>query len=96
MIFPFVVSLQKQPIKTKGFTLVELIVVIVILAIIAIYTSSKYMGASRFSAAAAQATSIDVGVLQVTLPSSWWIWYGDFTPTPRQRQPQRARSPHSR
>jgi MSHA pilin protein MshC len=60
MTFPLAVSLQKQPVKTKGFTLVELIVVIVILAIIAIYTSSKYMGASRFSSAAAQEQVISI------------------------------------
>ncbi|PQJ88267.1 prepilin-type N-terminal cleavage/methylation domain-containing protein [Aliivibrio sifiae] len=60
MIFPLVVSLQKQPIKTKGFTLVELVVVIVILAIIAIYTSSKYMGASRFSSTAAQEQVVSI------------------------------------
>ncbi|MDD9197085.1 type II secretion system protein [Aliivibrio sp. S3MY1] len=54
MIFPLNKNSLKQQTKIGGFTLVELIVVIVLLAIISVYASSKYMGASRFSSAAAQ------------------------------------------
>lgn len=54
MTFPLNKNSSKQQAKTGGFTLVELIVVIVLLAIISVYASSKYMGASRFSSAAAQ------------------------------------------
>ena len=45
---------SKKQTVTTGFTLVELIVVIVLLAIISVYSASKYMGASRFSSAVAQ------------------------------------------
>lgn len=54
MTFPLNKNSSKQQAQTGGFTLVELIVVIVLLAIISVYASSKYMGASRFSSAAAQ------------------------------------------
>ena len=54
MTFPLNKNSSKQQVQTGGFTLVELIVVIVLLAIISVYASSKYMGASRFSSAAAQ------------------------------------------
>lgn len=54
MTFPLNKNSSKQQAKTGGFTLVELIVVIVLLAIISVYASSKYMGASRFSSAVAQ------------------------------------------
>lgn len=54
MTFPLNKNSLKQQAQTGGFTLVELIVVIVLLAIISVYASSKYMGASRFSSAAAQ------------------------------------------
>ncbi|WP_300176777.1 type II secretion system protein [uncultured Aliivibrio sp.] len=54
MTFPRKISQQKAPTKMAGFTLVELIVVIVLLAIIAVYASSKYMGTSRFSSAVTQ------------------------------------------
>lgn len=54
MTFPLKKNQIKQRQNRNGFTLVELIVVILLLAIIAVYTASKYMGASRFSSAAAQ------------------------------------------
>ncbi|MDD9175569.1 prepilin-type N-terminal cleavage/methylation domain-containing protein [Aliivibrio sp. S2TY2] len=55
MMIPFLIKKHsKKPVMNMGFTLVELIVVILILAIIGVYASSKYMGASRFSSAAAQ------------------------------------------
>lgn len=54
MTFPLNKNSSKQQAKTGGFTLVELIVVIVLLAIISVYASSKYMGASRFSSSVAQ------------------------------------------
>lgn len=54
MTFPLNKNSSKQQAQIGGFTLVELIVVIVLLAIISVYASSKYMGASRFSSAAAQ------------------------------------------
>ncbi|GEK14505.1 type II secretion system protein [Aliivibrio fischeri] len=54
MTFPLKKNQIKQRQNSNGFTLVELIVVILLLAIIAAYTASKYMGASRFSSAAAQ------------------------------------------
>ncbi|WP_261816081.1 prepilin-type N-terminal cleavage/methylation domain-containing protein [Vibrio gallicus] len=43
-----------------GFTLIELVVVIVVLAIISLYASSQYLGVSRFSAKAAQQQGISV------------------------------------
>ncbi|MGR6833081.1 type II secretion system protein [Aliivibrio wodanis] len=54
MTFPLNKNSLKQQTQTGGFTLVELIVVIVLLAIISVYASSKYMGTSRFSSAVAQ------------------------------------------
>ncbi|MBD1569272.1 type II secretion system protein [Aliivibrio sp. S10_S31] len=54
MTFPLKKNQIKQRQNRNGFTLVELIVVILLLAIIAVYTASKYLGASRFSSAAAQ------------------------------------------
>ncbi|MUK26299.1 prepilin-type N-terminal cleavage/methylation domain-containing protein [Aliivibrio fischeri] len=54
MTFPLKKNQIKQRQNRNGFTLVELIIVILLLAIIAVYTASKYMGASRFSSAAAQ------------------------------------------
>ena len=54
MTFSFNKNSSKRQASIGGFTLVELIVVIVLLAIISVYASSKYMGASRFSSAAAQ------------------------------------------
>lgn len=54
MTFPLNKNSSKRQAPIGGFTLVELIVVIVLLAIISVYASSKYMGASRFSSAAAQ------------------------------------------
>lgn len=54
MTFPLKKNQIKQRQNRNGFTLVELIVVILLLAIIAVYTASKYMGASRFSSVAAQ------------------------------------------
>ncbi|GEA52482.1 MSHA pilin protein MshC [Vibrio inusitatus NBRC 102082] len=43
-----------------GFTLVELIIVIIVVAIMALYASSKYIGVSQFSALAAQEQGIAV------------------------------------
>lgn len=54
MTFLGIKNHSKKQAITTGFTLVELIVVIVLLAIIGVYASSKYMGASRFSSAVAQ------------------------------------------
>lgn len=54
MTFLGIKNYSKKQAITTGFTLVELIVVIVLLAIIGVYASSKYMGASRFSSAVAQ------------------------------------------
>ena len=65
---------QIKRIKINGFTLIELIVVIVLLAIIAVYASSKYMGVSRFSSAAAQEQvmsilrQIQVASMQTNIP----------------------------
>ncbi|CAM3018436.1 prepilin-type N-terminal cleavage/methylation domain-containing protein [Vibrio rarus] len=44
----------------KGFTLVELIVVIIVVAILSLYAASKYIGVSQFSAQAAQQQAIAV------------------------------------
>ncbi|WP_027697758.1 prepilin-type N-terminal cleavage/methylation domain-containing protein [Vibrio litoralis] len=44
----------------RGFTLVELTIVIVILAILSIYAASRFQGASSFSPYAAQAQAISV------------------------------------
>lgn len=44
----------------RGFTLVELILVIVILAILSVYAASRLQGPSQFSPYAAQAESISV------------------------------------
>lgn len=60
MIYPRVTHLNNPPVKTNGFTIIELIVVIILLAIIALYTSSKYMGASHFSSAAAQEQVVSI------------------------------------
>ncbi|GEA62336.1 prepilin-type N-terminal cleavage/methylation domain-containing protein [Vibrio comitans] len=44
----------------KGFTLVELIVVIIVVAIMSLYAASKFIGVSQFSAQAAQQQGIAV------------------------------------
>lgn len=44
----------------RGFTLVELTIVIVILAILSVYAASRFQGASSFSPYAAQAQAISV------------------------------------
>ncbi|MEZ9847560.1 prepilin-type N-terminal cleavage/methylation domain-containing protein [Vibrio breoganii] len=44
----------------KGFTLVELIVVIIVVAIMSLYAASKFIGVSQFSAQAAQQQAIAV------------------------------------
>lgn len=54
MAFPLKKNQIKQKRKQGGFTLIELIIVILLLSITAIYSSSAYIGASRFSSAAAQ------------------------------------------
>lgn len=46
--------------KTQGFTLVELVVVIILLSILAVYASSRYIGVSSFSAYAAQEQAISI------------------------------------
>ncbi|GEM80954.1 prepilin-type N-terminal cleavage/methylation domain-containing protein [Vibrio superstes] len=43
-----------------GFTLIELIIVIIVVAIMALYASSKFIGVSQFSAQAAQQQGIAV------------------------------------
>ncbi len=58
---PFLIKTHsKKPVMNMGFTLVELIVVILLLAIIGVYASSKYIGGSRFSSAAAQAQVLSI------------------------------------
>ncbi|GAD88154.1 MSHA pilin protein MshC [Vibrio halioticoli NBRC 102217] len=54
--------MDHQPIakNIKGFTLVELIIVIIVAAILSLYASSKYIGVSQFSAQAAQQQGIAV------------------------------------
>ncbi|MGF1740665.1 prepilin-type N-terminal cleavage/methylation domain-containing protein [Vibrio profundum] len=44
----------------NGFTLVELIVVIVLLAIVSLYAASRYIGVTHFSAFAAQEQAISI------------------------------------
>ncbi len=44
----------------SGFTLVELVVVIIVLSIVSVYAASRYMGASSFSAYAAQEQAISI------------------------------------
>ena len=46
--------------KQNGFTLVELVVIIIILAIVSLYASSKYIGVNKFSTFAAQEQAISV------------------------------------
>jgi MSHA pilin protein MshC len=46
--------------KQNGFTLVELVVIIIILAIVSLYASSKYIGVNKFSSFAAQEQAIAV------------------------------------
>ncbi|WP_328836988.1 type II secretion system protein [Vibrio ulleungensis] len=43
-----------------GFTLIELIVVVILLAIVAVYAASKFIGVGEFSGYAAQDQSINV------------------------------------
>jgi len=44
----------------NGFTLVELVVVIMILSILSVYAASRYIGTSSFSAYAAQEQAISI------------------------------------
>ncbi|CCN37941.1 putative MSHA pilin protein MshC [Vibrio nigripulchritudo SO65] len=59
----------------QGFTLTELVVVIVLLGIVSTYAASRYSGASDFSAYAAQEQAISIirqiqlGRMQSNLPS---------------------------
>ncbi|MGF1698174.1 type II secretion system GspH family protein [Vibrio lamellibrachiae] len=46
--------------KQQGFTLVELIVVILLIAIVSVYAGSRYLGVSSFSAFTAQEQIISV------------------------------------
>ncbi|WP_260261518.1 type II secretion system protein [Vibrio intestinalis] len=52
--------------KSQGFTLVELIVVIILLAIVSVYAASRYIGIGSFSAFAIQENAISV-IRQVQL-----------------------------
>ncbi|MCL9780532.1 prepilin-type N-terminal cleavage/methylation domain-containing protein [Vibrio sp. S4M6] len=45
---------------SKGFTLVELLVVVLLIAIVSVYAASRYFGVSHFSAFAAQAQAISI------------------------------------
>ncbi|WED21542.1 type II secretion system GspH family protein [Vibrio sp. JC009] len=51
---------------SPGFTLIELVVVIILLGIVSVYAASRYMGKSGFSAYAAQEQAISV-IRQVQL-----------------------------
>ncbi|CAK2655950.1 MSHA pilin protein MshC [Vibrio crassostreae] len=51
--------MDNRPIST-GFTLVELIIVIIIVAILSSYAASRYIGTSSFSAVAAQEQVISI------------------------------------
>lgn len=48
------------PAKNTGFTLVELIVVIILVSIVSAYAASRYLGAAGFSPFAAQEQAISV------------------------------------
>ena len=47
-------------VKSSGFTLVELIVVIILVAIVSLYAASRYIGRSSFAPAVAQEQVISV------------------------------------
>jgi len=46
--------------QTAGFTLVELIIVVLLVSIISVYAASRYFGTSHFSAYAAQEQAISI------------------------------------
>ncbi|MEZ9231130.1 Tfp pilus assembly protein FimT/FimU [Vibrio amylolyticus] len=52
--------MEEGSVKRQGFTLIELIVVILLIAIVSVYASSRYLGVSHFSAFTAQEQIISV------------------------------------
>lgn len=52
--------MPKRYSSQRGFTLVELTIIIIILAILSVYAASRYQGASSFSPYAAQSQAISV------------------------------------